>query len=369
MAERVRRDIEVLARGGLDVGTFAAEVDDSLDRAVRSCAVCVATLDPETGLLTGGCKFGDLADRHEHDHEWGLIEYGHAESTSMAELSRADVPAAAVHLATHGDVQRSSRLRDFIKPRFGYTDELRVVARVGNRSWGAVAFFREEPFGAEDVAFVASLSALLAAGLRAGILARLATTPPPTAAKGPAVIIVDAHNQISQISAGAQARLDELFIPTQSVTPSAIIGALVAAARRYAAGLIDALPRNRVRLPSGQWLVLHASPLANTDGATGNVVITIEDARPPEIVPLLVAAFALSPRERDVVQLVLQGVDTKQISTALHVSTYTVQDHLKSVFEKAGVSNRRELVNRVFFGHYAPRLDAQLAPSGWFLDD
>lgn len=368
MAERVRRDIEVLARGGLDVATFVAEVDASLQRALRSCAVCVATLDPETGLVTGGSKFGDLADRHEHDHEWGLVEYGHAESTSIVELARADVPAAAVHLATHGDVQRSLRLRDFIKPRFGYSDELRLVARVGNRPWGVVAFFGEQPFGAADVAFVASLSALLATGLRAGILARLAITAPPTAATGPAVIIVDAHNQISQISAGAQARLDELLIP-QTVTPTAIIAALVGAARRYAAGLSDALPRNRVRLPSGQWLVLRASPLSNTDGATGNVVITIEDARPPEIVPLLVAAFALTPREGDVVQLVLHGLDTKQISTALHVSTYTVQDHLKSVFDKAGVSNRRELVNRVFFGHYAPRLDTQLAPSGWFLDD
>lgn len=366
-AERVRRDVEVLARGGLDIATFMAEVDDSLGRAVRSCASCVATLDPATNLLTGGFKFGDLAGRDEHDHEWGLVEYGQVESTSLTELARADLPAASIQISTGGDPQRSARMRDFITPYFGYADELRVVARIGNRAWGGVAWFCDEPFTAEDIDFVASLSAVLATGLRAGIIARLALTPPPPTA-GPAVIVVDADNQISQVSAGAQARLDELVPSSHAVAPTAMIGALVGGARRYAAGLSDTLPRNRVQLADGQWIVLHASPLSDADGATGNVVLTIEDARPPDIVPLVVAALDLTPRERDVTQLVLRGIDTKHIATALHISTYTVQDHLKTVFEKASVNNRRELVNRVFLGQYAPRLGAELAPSGWFLD-
>jgi DNA-binding CsgD family transcriptional regulator len=367
--ERVRRDVDVLAHAGLDTATFLAEVYESLQRAVVSSAACVATVDPATQLTTGAFKFGDLTGRNDTDELWGLLEYGHVEPTSFTELARAGVPAIGMHIATGGEVRRSRRVRDLVQSGLGCTDELRVIATAGGQLWGGVAMFRDAPYGEGEVEFVSSLSGLLARGLRVGLLARLAAEPSSFSASGrPAVMVFDAAARLRQASVGAQARLAELVRELDAPAPYAVIGSLVAAAWRYAVGATDVLPSSRLRLPSGEWVVLHASPLTGTDGSSASVVVTIEEARPPEIVPIVVAAFDLTPRERDVTQLVLQGVDTREIAATLHLSPHTVQDHLKSIFNKTGVSTRRELVARVFFDQYVPRLGGPLSPSGWLVD-
>lgn len=367
-AERVRQDVDVLSRAGLDLETFLEEATESVRRAVPWEAACLATHDPKTHLLTSARKYGHLRTVDSHDQEFATIEYGGVEPTAFYEIAAASVPAAGVHLTHGGEIERSVRMGSFMVPYFGFGDEARLVFMDGVQAWGAMALFRgsdDTPYADEDVAFLASLSPLFARGVRSGLLARMAVASPP-AQHGPVVLIVGSDDRIVQMSADAEERLRDLSVGDGSCEPTGVVGAVVGAARRYARGESAVPPRARVRNESGMWLVVHASPLSGSGDRAGEVVVTIEEARPPEIVALVVAAFGLTQRERDVTQLVLQGVDTKEIAATLHVSTYTVQDHLKSVFDKADVRSRRELISRIYFDQYVPRMGSELDPSGWY---
>jgi DNA-binding CsgD family transcriptional regulator len=103
--------------------------------------------------------------------------------------------------------------------------------------------------------------------------------------------------------------------------------------------------RARLRDAHGQWAVLQASPLIGGDD--GQVAVTIEPAIGDQLVGLLLVAYGLTARERDICREVIAGYSTADIAGRLFISAHTVQDHLKSVFAKVGVRSRGELVARL----------------------
>jgi DNA-binding CsgD family transcriptional regulator len=63
-------------------------------------------------------------------------------------------------------------------------------------------------------------------------------------------------------------------------------------------------------------------------------------------------AHGLTRREGEVAQLALQGKTNKRVARDLRISEHTVEDHLKAIFAKVGVSSRGELTARIFAEHY-----------------
>ncbi len=245
-AERVRGDVEVLSRAGLDLETFLAEAVASVSRAVPSVAVCIGTHDPATRMLTSSRKYGDLEGRNSHDALFGQIEYDSGEATTYPELAGADVRAIGMHLWFRGEVERSERMARLMLPKFDYHDEARLVFREGGRFWGGMALFRgsdDQAFADHDVEFLGTLSEAFGRGVRAGLLTRLVDVTPP-AAVGPAVMVVNADDELVQSTPGAAARLAEMSSAAHAGAPFATITALVGAARRLGRGR-----RSRCRTP------------------------------------------------------------------------------------------------------------------------
>jgi DNA-binding NarL/FixJ family response regulator len=101
-------------------------------------------------------------------------------------------------------------------------------------------------------------------------------------------------------------------------------------------------------------------------GEAGRIAVIIQPAPRSEVFPIIAMAYGLTNREQQISRLCMQGLATKAIASVLKLSSYTVQDHLKAIFEKTGARSRGELVGQVFLEHYVPRWEpfADASP-GW----
>ena len=62
--------------------------------------------------------------------------------------------------------------------------------------------------------------------------------------------------------------------------------------------------------------------------------------------PAAEASATLTAKEREVLRLLAAGRSNAEIAAALYVSAATVKTHLAHIYEKLGVANRHEALNR-----------------------
>jgi DNA-binding CsgD family transcriptional regulator len=91
------------------------------------------------------------------------------------------------------------------------------------------------------------------------------------------------------------------------------------------------------------------------------VAVFIQRAHPTLVAPLLLKAYGLTAREQEVAQWLLRGATTAQAAQRLAISTHTVNEHVKSIYDKTGARTRGELSATMFFGEHLPRIQARVA--------
>jgi DNA-binding CsgD family transcriptional regulator len=360
LRRQVRRDLVRLAHRNHDVRSFSRAAVRIITKAVPCEGTCLLTLDPATLLPTGDVVDNGLPA--EVMPRYIEIELREPDLNKFASLARRPEPAASLSGVTGGDLDRSLRQREIRRPN-GYGDELRVTLATDMGTWGAVTLMREAGrphFSAADVRFMASLSIPLAEGLRSASMAPAHGAGDDAGRDGAGIIVVGPDGTIEMADRGADRWLDELGAGRPGAELPRVIHVVVNAARRTVADNTigerpgDDFARARVRTGTGRWAVVRGSLLG--EGPASPVAVLIERARPPELAPLIADAYGFTERERRVVELVAQGFATSEIAGQLQLSAYTVQDHLKSIFDKSGTGSRGDLVARLFFDHYRPRL-------------
>ena len=340
-------------------------------RVVPTDAYCFTTADPATLMITGNVGEGLPDEAAPHFFE---VEYSEEDFNKFAELARRSDPVADLAEATGGDLSRSIRWREVFHP-LGLDDDLRAALVSDGTCWGFLALHRAGAGGVftpEEARFVKVLAPHLAEGLRFSLL--LDTTETEVAVDGPALILLDEKLAVVATSGAADrwlAEVGEHERPDIGKLPAAVyaVAARLRALEQSGSADGELLPRSRVRTRSGRWLIVHASRLSGAARANAIAVI-LEPAQPSEIAPVIVRAYDLTERERDVVQHVIRGLSTTEIAELLFISANTVQDHLKAIFDKVGVRSRRELVARVWSHQYWPRIASgtQLDSRGAFRD-
>lgn len=298
--------------------------------------------DPASGLVTWASKSRSL---DVGDEEFAAVEYGPPDLNSLAELAGRNPPVGALSLDTGGHPERCRRLRELMSPQFGFTDELRVAFPCRRVIWGGMTLYRahdDPPFNADDVQQLAEIAGIVGAALARSLFR---PTPPADPVRGArqSVLIVDAANQVTQLTASAEAAITDLGGWEHGSLPASVL-ALVASTRNRR-GQAATL----VRSPTSGWLSVRAAPLSGP-GARSDTVVTIDTTPRAALSRLALAAHGLTAREEEVALLILQGASTQSIATVLHLSPHTVQDHLKKIFGRLGVTSRRDLTARLTNG-------------------
>jgi DNA-binding CsgD family transcriptional regulator len=359
--ERIFAEVKRLCLMGLDPTTLRQRVAERMGRAVPYEGYVAFTMDPTSGLITHALveEMGDESGLRvflEHVYfEDDVLEFNW--------MMRNRLPAGLLSEATEGKLERAPRYRELQAPAgLGY--ELRGAFSTGTQLWGGLCLSREKgrpDFTAREVAFMRRVAPHLGAGLRAASLQQeLHDDQESDDAAG--VLVFDGWGTVVQHNPAAERRLRELGdlgtgwqqgegLPAPIWT---VLGALKRALNPETDRELNSSPYLRVRARSGRWLTLQASRTEPNHTRPAESMVVIAPSGPKEVLRLRAIGYGLSPREQEVVGLAVRGASTKQISKALYISEYTVKDHLKNIFGKVGVRDRRALVKQLYLDTIFP---------------
>ena len=360
---RLIDEVDLLSARGLPRNEFFAELAPRLRNVIDNDASCWHTLDPHTRLMTSDSP-DELIERgvfapEEAPAAGELLvrsEYLVEDVNTFAGLAAQRVPVGILDHVTRGDPQRSARYRDLLLPA-DIPHELRAAFVIRGRVWGAVHIARRAasgPFEQRDADALAAVAGAVARGIRASL--RFDAARRGTGVEAPGLVVLGPQDEVELITPPARELLASLR-PDRPAYADDAIATPVLALVSFVRVAPDAgqSGSNVVTVPGRDgWITLHAS-LPGPPG-DGRVAVVLERAGGARSATVRLEAFGATAREREVATLLARGLSRAELAETLVLSPHTVEDHVKSLYEKLGVASRQELVARVFLDEYFPEV-------------
>jgi DNA-binding CsgD family transcriptional regulator len=346
-----------IAHAGLDLDSMFMAFDELLRPTVEYAIASWSTHDPATGLFTS-CTMSGVPKDPAGEARLFRCEFTAGEPSSYRSLIGGNQSAAILSRVTDGVLERASRFRE-IFAAVGFTDELRAVLWAGGIAWGSATLLRAGGrFEERDVDALRAIARHGGHGVRLALL-RAAAKRPESVEEPPGVVEVGPDNHVQPVTRPAERWLELAGIE--------LITAVNATAAAVRGQPIGGPASSRLVLGDGHVVTLHAATTADAD----RVAVIVERARPAEVSAMLVDAYGLTARQREVLGRILLGRSMAQLARALGISEHTAQDHRKAIYRRMGVSSRSELAAMLQFEQYDPRVWSDVPPSpyGGFLDD
>lgn len=352
------RDVKRACYAGLDSIALRTELARRVAPVVPMDGHSFAITDPDTGLLTSG-----LMENLPSSLMRSYIDqlYPYEAAAGSVDLARAGRTVVSF-------VSMSEEFR-VILGECGLGHEINLLASDGQSLWGSWCLLREQkgkPFSERENSFLSAIAPHVARGLKASALldtARCESAPLEGDAASPGVVVLDRCGRVSMRNPAATAHLDDLAdVGTEEgEVPLALASVLVQLRRPLhlasdddPQAAADATLHARGR--SGQWYALRGSLSEPNSAGESSIIVLIAPVEGRDRAMILTRLYGLTPREREVLGLLLQGNSTKRIAAQLALSPYTVQNHLDHACDKVGVRGRKALIARLFFDGYAPSL-------------
>ncbi len=342
---RIERLCDHAGDAVLDARAFRSQVLQELRRAVPFDAYAWLLTDPKTAV--GAAPVADVPWIAELPRQIRL-KYCTAVNRWTA---LGDSPVARLGEATGGDLAQSRVWRELLAGH-GVHDAASVVFADRFGCWAFLELWRSEtadPFTRGEAESLADLAPPLTHALRrlqaSTFIARPTHERPRV---GPVVLVLSPELQVRGQTSETTEYLKILIPPAPDRAPIPAVAYNVAAQLlAIETGVDGHAPSARVHVANGLWMTARAARLDGPGPSCDHdIAVTLEESSGAERVDVFGRAFGLTIRERELIDHLVEGRDTREVAERMFLSENTVQDHLKAIFAKTTARSRRALLAR-----------------------